>query len=113
MDGHGVVFMTIKCKITVLKKNLHEELARKYCQNEVTLCPAFEEGQEFITGFERPEGFCDWAWNDIYKFVAVLLSGGNFSKDIFEGWMKDDKTMIAICTDAIRPVIFKIERIDD
>lgn len=77
--------MLPKCKITVLKKNLDSELAEQYCQNEVTTCPAFSEGQEFITGFEKPEGFCDWAWNDIYRFVAVLLSGGNFSKDIFEG----------------------------
>ena len=35
-------------KITVLKKNLDEELAGEYCQNEVTPCPVFEEGQEFI-----------------------------------------------------------------
>ena len=107
------MFMVPKCKITVLKKNLDLELAEEYCQKEVTSCPAFTEGQEFIAGFEKPEGFCDWAWNDIYRFVAVLLSGGNFSKDIFNGWMKDDKTMIACCTDAIRPVTFKIERIDE
>ncbi|MGB9978799.1 TIGR04076 family protein [Methanobacterium sp.] len=31
----------------------------------------------------------------------------------FEGWMKDDKIMIACCTDAIHPVIFKIEKIDE
>ena len=105
--------MTLKCKITVLKKSIDKDLAKEYCQNEVTSCPAFSEGQEFICGFEKPEGFCDWAWNDIYRFVAVLLSGGNFSKDIFEGWMKDDKTMITCCTDAIRPVTFKIERIDE
>ena len=104
--------MPPKCKITVLKTNLNEDLAKEYCQNEVTACPLFSEGQEFIAGFEKPEGFCDWAWNDIHKFVAVLLSGGNFSKGHFKGWMRDDKTMIAYCTDGIRPVTFKIERID-
>jgi len=104
--------MPPQCKITVLKKNLDRELAEEYCQNEVTSCPLFEEGQEFIAGFEKPGGFCDWAWTDIHKVVTVLLTGGNFSRDIFEGWMKDDKTMIACCTDAIRPVVFKIERVD-
>jgi len=99
-------------KITVLKKKLDEELAAEYCQNEVTPCPVFEEGQEFVAGFEKPEGFCDWAWNDILKFVTVLYAGGNFSRGNFEGWMKDDKTMITCCTDAIRPVTFKIEKID-
>jgi uncharacterized repeat protein (TIGR04076 family) len=106
------VFMPPKCKITVLKTNLNQELANEYCQNEVTKCPVFGEGQEFITGFEKPEGFCDWAWNDIYRFVAVLLSGGNLSQEHFEGWMTDDKSMLSCCTHAIRPVTFKIERID-
>lgn len=104
--------MPVKCKITVLKTNLDKELANEYCINEVTTCPLFNEGQEFIAEFEKPEGFCDWAWNDIYRFVAVLLAGGNFSKGNFNGWMKDDKTMIACCTDAIRPVTFKIERME-
>jgi len=36
-----------------------------------------------IAGFERLEGFCDWAWNDIHKIVAVLLSGENFSREHF------------------------------
>ncbi|MGZ7096353.1 MAG: TIGR04076 family protein, partial [Methanobacterium sp.] len=105
--------MPPKCKITVLNIDLNEELAHEYCQNDVTKCPVFAEGNEFIAGFEKPDGFCDWAWNDIYRFIAVLLSGGNFSKDHFEGWMKGNKTMIACCTDAIRPVTFKIERIDE
>ncbi|MGZ7096621.1 MAG: TIGR04076 family protein [Methanobacterium sp.] len=50
-----------------------------------------------------------WSISSITGIIAVLLSGGNFSKDHFEGWMKDDKTIIACCTDAIRPVTFKIE----
>ncbi len=76
--------MPPKCQITVLKTNIDEELAKEYCQNEVAKCPAFTEGQEFIVGFEKPEGFCDWAWNDIHKFITVLLSGGNFSKGYFK-----------------------------
>jgi len=44
--------------------------------------------------------------------VAVQLAGGNFSHGIFEGWMKDTRTMIACCSDGIRPVVFRIERID-
>lgn len=78
----------------------------------MSACPAFSQGQEFIAEFEKPEGFCDWAWNDIHKFVTTLLSGGNFSEGYFKGWMKDDEIMLACCTDAIRPVTFKIERID-
>lgn len=28
------------------------------------------------------------------------------------GWMKDERVMIACCSDGTRPVIFKIERLD-
>ncbi len=101
-----------KCKITVLKRNLDKELALKYCSHEVTLCPFFTEGQEFIADFEPPQGFCGWAWNDIYKIVTSLLSGGNYSEGYFSGWMKDKNCMITCCTDGVRPVTFKIELIE-
>jgi uncharacterized repeat protein (TIGR04076 family) len=101
-----------KCKITVIKRIINNDLAEKYCRDTVGKCPCFLEGQEFITDFEKPNGFCDWAWNDILRFVTVFLAGGNFSKGIFDGWMKDEDTMIACCTDAIRPVVFKLEKID-
>ena len=101
-----------KCKITVIKKTLNEDLAKKYCGKEVGPCERFEVGDEFVAGLEKPEGFCDWAWNDILPCQLALLTGGSFSK-LFKGWMKDDRTMVACCTDGIRPVVFKIERVDD
>lgn len=73
--------MPSQCKITVLKKELNKKLVEEYCQNKVRSCPIFEEEQEFITRFEKPDNFCDWAWNDIYRFVAVLIAGGDFSSD--------------------------------
>ncbi|HHT63456.1 MAG: TIGR04076 family protein [Bacillota bacterium] len=100
-----------KCKITVEKLMLNEDLAKEYCQGEVGVCEVFHEGQEFIAGLEKPEGFCDWAWHDLLPYVASFLAGGNFAGEIFDGWMKDDKTMIACCTDGIRPVVFKIEKL--
>jgi uncharacterized repeat protein (TIGR04076 family) len=42
-----------------------------------------------------------------------MVSGGNFSKSVFEGWMKDDQTIIACCTDEIRSDVFKNERVED
>lgn len=102
-----------KCKITVLKRQLNEELAKEYSGVEVAKCPFFEEGQEFICSiFEKPQDFCDWAWNDIYKVINTLYSGGNYSTGVFENWMKKDNIMIVCCTDGIRPVSFKIERIE-
>lgn len=30
-----------------------------------------------------------------------------------EGWTNDEKMMIACCNDGTRPVVFKIERVDE
>ena len=103
----------VKCKITVVKKTLNKDLAKKYCKKAVGPCAKWTVGDTFIAGRDKPEGFCDWAWNDIFRSVAILFAGGNFSKGTFEGWMKDENTIIACCTDGVRPVIFKLERIED
>jgi uncharacterized repeat protein (TIGR04076 family) len=107
-DGEQEESERPRIKITVLKRMFNEELAKKYCQNEVTQCSAFEDGQEFIyeqsTG--RPEGFCEWAWDDISRYVFALRFKGTF-----KGWMKEDGMLITCCTDGIRPVVFNLERI--
>ncbi len=56
---------------------------------------------------KQPEGFgCEWAWDDIHKIIMILMTKGNF-----DTWIKDGNTFIACCTDGIKPVVFKIERI--
>jgi uncharacterized repeat protein (TIGR04076 family) len=101
-----------KIQIKVLKTKVFHEL-QQYCTAKIEKCPCFHEGQVFETTYEKPEGFCDWAWKDIHVYIASLLTGGNFSDGIFEGWMKDKNTMIACCTDGIRPVIFELKKIKD
>jgi uncharacterized repeat protein (TIGR04076 family) len=101
------------CKITVLKTLCHQDLAEEYRRPEVHKgpCPFFTEGQEFVVNYlvERPESFaCDWAWDDIHKVLMVLMLKGDFGN-----WMKDENTFIACCTDGIKPVVFKIERMED
>lgn len=99
-------------RITVLKKSLNEDFARKYAEREIHPCEVFQVGQQFITGFQKPDGFCDWAWNDISRPVMALLVGGSFSDGPFKGWMKEGNTYISNCTDGLRPVSFLIERLD-
>ena len=69
------------------------------------ICKAFEEGQEFIVDRSKPEGFCIWAWNDLFKDISVLLFGGNFP-------LMEKGKMITCCTDGTSPVSFKLERIN-
>ncbi len=100
------------CRITVLKTLYHPDLAEEYRRSDVHKgpCPFFAEGQEFIVEYltERPDDFrCDWAWDDIHKILLVLMTGGGFGT-----WMKDPNQFITCCTDGIKPVIFKVERIE-
>ena len=99
-----------KIRITVLKTYVFKEF-QGYCNEKIEKCPCFEEGQVFETTYEKPGGFCDWAWRDLYPYLASFMTGGNFTEGIFENWMKDKNTMIACCTDGIRPVTFEIKRL--
>lgn len=92
-------------RITVIAKLDTGDLLEEY-QNVVHgPCPHFEIGNEFIANAaEKPDGFCSWAWGDIEKTVAVLALGG----DVY--WNKYKGTAVVCCTDAIRPVVFKLER---
>jgi len=59
-------------------------------------CHDFDVGQSFISDGHMPEGFSDWAWSDIQKYVIVLARGGN---------MLGTKpgTFVTNCTDGFRP----------
>lgn len=103
-----------QCKITVLKKLFHKDLAKEYCYKDTCPCKVFEVGQEFIAKYpmKEPENFpCSGAWSDISNLVFVLMQGGNFGPLSSWEWMKNDRTMISCCSDGIRPVIFKLELI--
>jgi len=102
-----------RVKITVLKRIdpkavFGEEVPiNPTTGKEFEVCERFEEGQEFIveeTG-ERPDGFCAWAWHDVYKDMSVLKFGGNFP------WVEEGE-MVTCCTDGIRPVSFKLKRLE-
>lgn len=104
-----------KCRITVLRKELYTDLQQQYLADPNSgKCPFFEEGQEFLVEmndfFRMLDGkFCSEAWDCISRYVYAALQGGS----IMRGWTNDEKMMIACCNDGTRPVIFKIERVDD
>jgi len=101
-----------RCKITVVKRMLNQDLVDAYLNVEEGLgaCQRFSDGQEFVveSPFEMPEGFgCPWAWADIRNDIVMLATGGGFP------WMKQPGTAIVGCSDWFRPVIFKIERLEE
>ena len=99
-----------KIQIKVIRTLVFDDM-QMYIKNKIEKCPIFIEGQVFDTEYEKPNGFCDWAWNDIHAYVASLLTGGNFSEGMFKDWMNDKDSIIACCTDGIRPVVFEIRRV--
>ena len=104
-----------KCKITVLKRGLYEDLQKEYLSNpNAGKCSTFVEGQEFIVDdknyWRMLNGkFCTGAWDAISKYVYAAIQGGSFLRD----WNKDENVMIVCCSDGTRPVTFKLERIDE
>ena len=52
---------------------------------------------------------CSEARDAISRYIYTGLQGGS----IMKGWMKEENTMICCCSDGTRPVIFKIERLDE
>ena len=64
-----------RCKITILKTTLDEELAKEYAAPGFTRCPMMREGQVFYADYAKPEGFCDEAWKAVYQYVFALSHG--------------------------------------
>lgn len=104
-----------KCKITVLRRECFKDLQAKYLADPKSgPCPYFKDGQEIIVDsdnfFRMLNGtFCVEAWDCISRYVYAALQGGS----IMRGWTNDEKIMIASCNDGTRPVIFKLERIEE
>ena len=71
-------------------------------------CKAVEVGQEFVVKEDgkMPEGFCTWAWTDLWGAMTTLRFGGNLT------YSKTDGLYWGSCTDGRSPVVFKLERIE-
>jgi uncharacterized repeat protein (TIGR04076 family) len=94
-------------RITVLKKLRTGDVFEKYASKEMTPeCTIMKDGKEYLSkGMQMPEGFCSWAWADIQRDVIHLSLDGDFP------WIREKGVMISCCTDGLRPVVFKLERL--
>jgi uncharacterized repeat protein (TIGR04076 family) len=101
-----------KCRITVLKRTINQDLIDEYLEDdyrEIGRCEVFRDGQEMVIQDYSavPENFCASAWADIRKEILTVALGGNMPG------IRQPGTVITGCTDWFRPVIFKVERIED
>jgi len=98
-----------RCKITVLKTTLDEELAKEYGAEGLSACPMHTAGQTFFADYANPDSFCDEAWKAIYQYVFALSHGADKGVFYYGDWIRKPGVAICSCNDGLRPVIFKIE----
>lgn len=98
-----------KCKITVLKTTLDEELAMEYGVEGLNACPMHTAGQTYYADYAKPGNFCDEAWKAIYQYVFALAHGADKETFYYGDWIRTPGVAICSCNDGLRPVIFKIE----
>ena len=96
-------------RITVMRKACYTDLIEKY-ENPIEHACDMVEGSVYIAnGWEKPEGFCQSAWDSMSMFVMALAHGG---RDFYDGWMKNPQSAMISCNDGFRPVSFLLEVID-
>ena len=97
-----------RAEITVLQTVVFKDLVEKTLPQEVwqhvVPCEFFQPGQSYVVNAasEMPEGFCPSAWFDLRDKLAACLRD------------EDPLTpLIVCCQDGLRPVTFRIQRIED
>ncbi|MFC2079648.1 TIGR04076 family protein [Candidatus Bipolaricaulota bacterium] len=93
--------------ITVLQSTVFRDLAEQQLPQDaweqVIPCEFFHPGQSFLVDDDSalPGGFCPTAWHDLRGKIASAL--------------RDDDPLtplIVCCMDGLRPVTFRIERLE-
>ena len=99
-----------KVRITAIRKASYPDLMAKY-ENPIEHACDVEEGMSWVSeNAEKPQGFCDSAWESMAYFVRELARGGG---NFYDGWMKDPHSAMISCNDGFRPVSFYIEVIKE
>ena len=99
-----------KVRITAVRAARNDDLIEKY-ENPIQHACDIRVGQVWVAnGWQRPEGFCESAWESVSPFVMTLAHGG---ENLYDGWMKDPRSAMISCNDGFRPVSFLLEALDE
>ena len=78
----------------------YPDLMARY-ENPIAHACDLREGQVFIAnGWEKPEGFCQSAWDTLSPFVLALSHGG---ENFYDGWMRDPPVRHALLQRRLPP----------
>ena len=93
-------------KITALRKADYRDLQALY-ENPILHACDISEGQTWLSvDGQRPDGFCDSAWETLCPFVQAL------ARNFYDGWMRNPHSAMLSCNDGFRPVSFLVETIE-
>ena len=99
-----------RVRITAMRQTVYRDLMERY-ENPIDNACDVEVGQVWTAeGWQRPEGFCQSAWDSLSPFVLTLACGG---EDIYNGWMKNKRSAMISCNDGFRPVSFLLEALEE
>ncbi len=97
-------------KITAIRKTEYPDLMAKY-ENPIEHTCDVKEGMTWVSvNGQKPEGFCDSAWDSVTSFVKVLAAGGG---NFYDGWMQNPYSAMISCNDGFRPVSYYLETLED
>ncbi len=98
------------CRITVMKQTVYRDLMQQF-ENPIEHACDLSVGQTFYSkNAERPQNFCESAWQSLQPFVSALNEGKN---NFYNGWMKNRNSAMISCNDGFRPVSFYIELLSE
>ena len=98
-----------KVKITAMRRTCYADLMQQY-ENPIEHACEVEIGMSWISvEAQKPDGFCNAAWECMAPFVMTLAHGGG---NFYDGWMKNPYSAMLSCNDGFRPVSFYLEVIE-
>lgn len=98
-----------KVRITAIRKACYSDLMALY-ENPIEHTCDVKEGMVWLSeNGEKPENFCDSAWDSMAYFVQELAAGGG---NFYDGWMKNPYSAMISCNDGFRPVSFYLEVVE-
>lgn len=99
-----------KVEITAIRRTCYPDLMEQY-ENPIEHACDVEIGMTWMSvDGQKPEGFCNAAWDCISAFVKTLAEGGG---NFYDGWMKNPYSAMLSCNDGFRPVSYYLEVLDD
>ena len=99
-----------KVRITVKRMARYDDLIAQYENPIEHACPMMLNQTFIANGWQKPEGFCDSAWDTLSPFVLALSHG---AENFYDGWMKNPRSALLSCNDGFRPVSFLIEATEE